>query len=489
MEDMEDSDDDESSEGDFLDGWGDSEEESSEEEDDDESDYDEESSVEFDKTVEKFICTVHNGNYDTEFDEALSSNRALTATVMPTQASYNKPDNWRERNRIGLYSVKGQLQTCIESATDDQSFELELRHNNVRGQVRNNEGPIVWHEPILDEYWDHLEEILGRKHHITDIDEIHVENVEIKKEHLAVLVANLVSGGATNSSDYITFDNANLCGESIVWLSKLVDVSSDLIWLSLHHNRIDSMDSACSLSRSLKSHTSINLLNMYHCDFGSSPEILLVLLQSDVRRINLSNNNIDSVGAVKIVEYLEGDPPIYELTLENNRFNDNDAILISQSLKRNRILRRLDLVGNNITSIGVKALLNCVFDSSSLNAISESNHILVGMNIFNSTNISMSSSFLLSQKFNGYVGKLLELGKRDKILLALQDKDSLLQYLANVPVELIPEVLALNNGRFDNQCQQKYLNIMYSTMRWWNMPMLYSYHSCLNSDTKRKRDN
>ena len=48
-----------------------------------------------------------------------------------------------------------------------------------------------------------------------------------------------------------------------------------------------------------------------HCDLGSSPEILsvIVILQSDVEYIGIDNNNIDSLGAVKIDEYLEGDPP------------------------------------------------------------------------------------------------------------------------------------------------------------------------------------
>jgi hypothetical protein len=33
------------------------------------------------------------------------------------------------------------------------------------------------------------------------------------------------------------------------------------------------------------------------------------------------------------------------------------------------------------------------------------------------------------------------------------------------------------------------LNVLYSTMRWWNMPMLYSYHHCCTtSNTKRKRN-
>lgn len=60
----------------------------------------------------------------------------------------------------------------------------------------------------------------------------------------------------------------------------------------------------------------------------------MVILQSDVRDIDLRGNNIDSMGAVKIAKYLEGDPPIEKLTLNCNQINDDDAILISQALKR-----------------------------------------------------------------------------------------------------------------------------------------------------------
>jgi hypothetical protein len=61
------------------------------------------------------------------------------------------------------------------------------------------------------------------------------------------------------------------------------------------------------------------------------------------------------------------------------------------------------------------------------------------------------------------------------MMLALQDKDSLVQYLKNVPVELIPEVLEFLRW-VDDQPLNKHLNIFYSIMRWWNMPMLYSHH-------------
>ena len=432
-----------------------------------------------DEIVDKFIRTFHNGDYDQEFDDALSSDRsAVVPNTRPTQASYNKLDNWVERNRIGLEKVKEQLQDCINNVTRYNSFNLELRHNSYGHQLMDNEEPIVWHEPILDEYWDQLETEIDRVRQlgmVTKIDGIHIENVEIKKERLAMLVAIFRSGraGATNSSTMFNIDNANLCADGIISLSELVDVSPELHCFCLAYNRIDSMDSARCLSGSLKSHTRINDLRLTHCDLGSNPEILSVILQSDVKYINLDNNNIDSLGAVKIAEYLESDPPIEELTLDHNRLNDDDAILISQALKRNTNLKTIHLYTNNLTSIGVKSLLSCVFDGSSLNAISESNHRLAEMDIFWRGNNETSD------RLQDCIDRMLELDRRtEKILLALRDKDSLLQYLANVPVELITEVLAFPQ-RVVNQPQHKHLNIVYSTMRWWNMPMLYSYHSCV----------
>jgi hypothetical protein len=88
---------------------------------------------------------------------------------------------------------------------------------------------------------------------------------------------------------------------------------------------------------------------------------------------------------------------------------------------------------------------------------------------------------------DAYMDRLLQLDRVDKILLALNDKESLLKYLANVPVELIPEVLVFPFQHVGNHSLRKHLNIIYSTMRWWNMPMLYSYHQCVKSDAKRKR--
>jgi hypothetical protein len=483
---------DESSDGDSIGDWwgeGDSDEEENDNYDDN---YNEEVK---DETMEQFIRTFNNGDYDEKIDAKLSADRGVRMPVRATQASYNKPNNWRERNRFGLVIVKDQLQYCIDSLAPDLSgsFNLDLRHNTNttwdQQLLMDYEEPIVWHEPILDEYWNNLDAAIDRRRQldrVTDISGIHIENVEIKKERLAGLLSIFRNGSATNSSRCLDFNNANICGEGIVCLSKLLDVSSELKYFYLYHNRIDNMESVRCLSRSLKSHTCINTLSLAHCDLGSSPEILSVILQSDVSLINLEHNNIDSLGAVKIAEYLESNPPIRCIDLDHNRLNDEDAILISQALKRNTNLRRIDFCSNNFTSVGVQALLTCVFDGSSLNAISESNHTLVEMIIFSNQDSDNSSSY----SFCSCIDELLQLGRTRKIIAALQDKVSLLKYLVNIPVELIPEVLAFPHRQVDNEFHHRYLNILYSTMRWWNMPMLYLYYhdGCVKSDTKRKRD-
>ena len=124
----------------------------------------------------------------------------------------------------------------------------------------------------------------------------------------------------------------------------------------------------------------------------------------------------------------------------------------------------------------MKALLTCVCDVSSLNAISESNHT-VGISIF----CSQSTYYRGNCSIRRCMNETILVGRIEKLFIALHDKKAILKYLADVPVELIPEVLGF---------LQMYegLDRIYATMRWWNMPALFSYHCRAKSDTKRKRD-
>ena len=164
--------------------------------------------------------------------------------------------------------MKTQLQTFINTNLcgkgyfdiDLTSFTLSLRHDSVWNRLVENEEPIVWNQPVLDEYWNRFEEEIDRREQlelVPKIEGIHFENVEITKERLAAIVDIFRDGRATNSSTIINFVNTNLCGEGIAYLSKLVNVSA-LCMLYLYHNRIDSMESARCLFRSMRSHPRIN---------------------------------------------------------------------------------------------------------------------------------------------------------------------------------------------------------------------------------------
>jgi hypothetical protein len=96
---------------------------------------------------------------------------------------------------------------------------------------------------------------------------------------------------------------------------------------------------------------------------------------------------------------------------------------------------------------------------------------------------SAISGSWLQYNLQDCIDRLLRMDRKEKILLALNDKESFLKYLANIPVELMSAVLAFS--QLDGiECDCINLNVVYSTMRWWNMPMLYSFQS----GTRRKRD-
>ena len=430
----------------------------------------------------QFMLTLSKGHYDDQIGDALEVDYVHKITTHHSDIDrYNKPTNWMERNAVGLENLKERLQHYnLRFAEGRQSFKLKLVHN-YESRI---EEAVVWHDPSIDPYWEQLTTAFSNPENGNiRIGSFRIENVEMRKETVAALVTSICGGSAINSIRDVSFINTNLCGDGIVSLSILVEQSLGLQSLTVSNNRIHDMNSARCLSRALKLHPRINFLDLSHCDLGNDPDILTVILQSDVNHIVLCISDIDSLGAVKISEYLEGNPPIGFLYLDHNGFNDDDAILLSRALKRNTNLRQIFLRSNNFTSVGVKALFTGVFDGSSLNAISESNHTCELRLFHDHPPIQQ----LLSRKDPEAVLSSLNetFDRTSKILIALHDKESLLEYLADLPVELMPEVLAFIQKERD---QIHSMSMMYVAMRWWNMPSLYSFHHCVSSNTKRKRD-
>jgi hypothetical protein len=147
-------------------------------------------------------------------------------------------------------ATAGELFNCV---SHEENFALHLMHNSQWAQLADNEKPIVWHDIVLDQTWFKLEatfDACRQQEFAADIGDIHIQNVEMK-EYLAALVGILRNRRATyvdKSATYVNFDNANLCGEGIIFLSKLVDVCSKLQFFCLCRNQIDNLDSARTIA-------------------------------------------------------------------------------------------------------------------------------------------------------------------------------------------------------------------------------------------------
>ena len=276
--------------------------------------------------MRKFICTFTRGNYEDKIENALGrgADRLLSTTANAVIGLYNKPADWMERNAVGLENLKEQLQQCIRMAEDGKSFSIVLEQM----QRYQSDAPVVWHDPSINPYWEKLTTACrNRTRESLRIDDISIVNVEMRKETVAALLASLHGGiwisppqpNNNHSICRVNFANTNLCGESLVSLSSFVEQSPSLRLVRLSHNRIGGMNLALRLSRALKPHPNMIMLIMTHCDLGNDPDILSVILQSDVKEIDLSHNYIDSLGGVKISEYLVGrNPPVKSLSLDYN---------------------------------------------------------------------------------------------------------------------------------------------------------------------------
>jgi hypothetical protein len=384
-------------------------------------------------SLKRFALNLRTGKYDTEIDLEMRSD-VIYANDGNVVREID-PAELDARRAFAVENLKLQLKGIAHEADTGVLSRITLMSNSTR--VReigapaiqpNVEEAVLSHDPSTDMHWKKFFTSLENADKTTEITLISIRKIEMKKVIFDQLVRFL--RGQTSTLKFITFDQTNLCGDGLLSLITLVEQCPALEMLDLSHFPIDDTKVATCLSRVMRYHPQYIHLSLSYCNLGNTPEILSIILQSEVKSISLSNNSIDSLGVVKIAECIEGNSPTEHLNLGNNNLNDEDALAISQALKRNTNLTRLNLQKNNFTSIGVKALFNCVFDNSSLNAISKSNHTC-DIQVVN-------SGSLIQEKFS-VINACLD--QTDKILLALLDKESLLEYLSDVPIGCMPEVL------------------------------------------------
>ena len=133
--------------------------------------------------------------------------------------------------------------------------------------------------------------------------------------------------------------------------------------------------------------------------------------------------------------------------------------MLSQALKKNTNLSLLYLYQNSFTPVGVKALLTGLFDSMSLNAVSESNHTCK----LSTFNISRPIQELISSSLN------VNVDRTAKCWLP-----SITRNLTGVTCRRAVGIDAICVGIYSEVEGSNSINeyMMYAAMSWWNMPPL-----------------
>ena len=149
-------------------------------------------------------------------------------------------------------------------------------------------------------------------------------------------------------------------------------------------NQIETVDDMQCLCSSIKNKDFI-LIDLDSSFDGNNLQMMQTILgaSSQLQQLFLNHNCIGSKSAQLIANFLASNPSVECLHLKDNHLNDTAAALLANALKSNTNLQQIDLEDNNgITAIGRKALLESVFNVSSLDTCVASNHkcCIVGLN-------------------------------------------------------------------------------------------------------------
>ena len=181
-----------------------------------------------------------------------------------------------------------------------------------------------------------------------------------------------------------------------------------------------------------------NFVNFIECHLTTvdCSSLVNVINVPQISHLNLSNNNIDSLGCFEICKLLKcRESQLSWLNLTNNQLTDEAAKYLAEAINNNNCqLRTLNLTYNNISDIGAQHLAE---------AINNNNCQLHTLNLSHN-NISHIGAQHLAEAINNNNCQLRTLN-----LSANNISDIGAQYLAE----------AINN----NSCQLRMLNLLYNS--------------------------
>ncbi|KAL7466152.1 hypothetical protein ACHAXS_006448, partial [Conticribra weissflogii] len=289
-----------------------------------------------------------------------------------------------------------------------------------------------------------------------------------------------LSGDGVSSIHELLKNNRNLEVLSLGGNVRLGDEGLKSVSLSISSSKGGNdtrMKRITGLIQKRKKKRRLRVLSLENCGIGRTGASSLVDVMTrcpSLRVLELSHNNIGDRSIKHLAQSIQSSQCRLEfLGLNNVQVGDHGAIHLAEALSSNTSqpsLHTLSLQSNNdITDKGASSLLDAIYNSSSVNAIIESNHTLRAINLQGCTSVS-TPILALAENLSSQCTKLKSTKEVIRFKMSKYLKDNICigstAFDVSFDVELMPYVLSFvgESGCFHH---------MYQITKSWNMPLLY----------------
>jgi len=365
---------------------------------------------------------------------------------------------------------------CAQRMIMNRTIELEQHESSSETRELLGIAAYEDHLPnillphqVLSTAWEKLSNAMSS---ITNrgIITLSIQNMEVSKEVFDMLLKSVQQASPLRLLNLVRnnlFEN----DYGVDFVVNVLKANSSINCVGIMNNLLESADDAHSLADALINHPKLDTIVLDRCGLSRNESIMksIVPLLGSLDKIQLAGNQIGSVGVKLISDYLAMNPStsVNTLSLKDNLLNDDDAAMLANCLKSNTNMRILRIADNSITQEGMKSFHLAVRNTSSFNAISDSNHtccISDGDEELSKVNI------WIDPKFN----------ETDKLFSVLRHQGNM-HILNTIPIELMPRVLYLLQGR--GFVDSLNINPVFWFIRQWCMPLLYT--SCVGFEPRR----
>lgn len=288
---------------------------------------------------------------------------------------FQEIESYLKRNRIQILIKRFNLsdQTMLNLSQEELDKESVSAFAGWLKDNRTLQSLILAEGPLENEIWQEIEKYLQRNRNLAMIEQLQLEpgqnaldliNKNLELEHITTLVRWLNSNPQVQ---HLNLTNSPLDEASIKVLTKWLASNLKLQTLNMNNNKgggyYDSDGDDDEFSN-------LGLPYKIECFLKRNQKIAMIeqlTLEPDQTGLDLSDEELGWPEHMNVlVEWLKKNPMVKTLDLKNNQIGAEGAKILAKWLKDNQTLQTLDLWNNNLGDTGVLEIKQCLIGNNSL---------------------------------------------------------------------------------------------------------------------------